>query len=327
MPLAPVYEGLGASENIANADYHLKKLTIFIQCYNRPTLAKLAIESILRQTNTDFRLVISDNSSNDEMYRLVQAESPALEYRRRVPPLPALDHFNKSASEADTELFCLFHDDDLMEPGYVEAMLDTISQFPNAVAYACNAVTMDDDVIRKGSFFESGDRHVVLDSPRALAGRYFSRYPNGYAPFPCYIYRSSVVKQIPLNPQTGGKYSDVAWLLEIAKHGPIVWDSRELIRYRMHTANDSNIESLGDRLKLLGFLKLNESFVGRSVIDDYRFGLYKRLRRNSSAANQAYSRHRKFMERFLLAYRLKRFFRLDTYAYLNYKLAKFFRRK
>lgn len=300
----------------------MTKLTIFIQCYNRPVYAQRAIESVLHQTNQDFRLVISDNSSDDELYRLVQSEFPTLECRRRVPSLPALDHFNKSISEADTDFFCLFHDDDLMEPEYVDAMLKTIELHPHAVAYACNAVTIDEEVVRKGSFFESGDKHVIINNPRALAGRYFSKYPNGFAPFPAYIYRSSIVKKIPLNPQTGGKYSDVSWLLEISKNGPIVWNSQQLIRYRMHTANDSNLESLSDRLKLLGFLKLNKSFVGQAAINDYRFGLYKKLRKSSLMTHDINFRHKTFFEHYLLMYRLKRFFRPETYAYLYFRLGK-----
>ena len=300
----------------------MAKLTISIQCYNRPALAKLAIKSVLRQTNRDFRLIISDNSTNDELFRLVQTEFPTLEYRRRVPSLPALDHFNVSISEADTDFVCLFHDDDLMEPEYVSDMLKTIELHPQAVAYACNAVTIDGDFVRKGSFFESGDNHVIIETPRAMAGRYFSRYPNGFAPFPAYIYRSSVVKKIPIDPDTGGKYSDVTWLLEISKKGPIVWNSRELMRYRMHTANDSNIESLSDRLKLLGFLKLNKSIVGQAVINDCRFGIYKNLRKRSLMSHDSCFRHKNFIEQYLMTYRLKRFFRPETYAYLYYKLGK-----
>ncbi|MDO8262978.1 MAG: glycosyltransferase [Gallionella sp.] len=303
----------------------MTKLTIFIQCYNRPAYAKSTIESVLNQTNKEFRLVISDNSSNDELYHLAQAEFPNIECRRRAPSLPALDHFNKSISEVDTDYFCLFHDDDLMEPEYVDAMLKTIELYPHAVAYACNAVTIDEEVVRKGSFFESGVKYVIIDNPRALASRYFSKYPNGFAPFPAYIYRSSVVKKIPLNPQTGGKYSDVSWLLEISKNGPIVWNSRELIRYRMHAANDSNLESLRDRLKLLGFLKLNKSFVGQAVINDCRFGIYKNLRKSSLISHGADFRHKSFIEHYLLQYRLKRFFRPETYAYFYYKLRKFVR--
>lgn len=300
----------------------MRKLTIFILCYNRPAYAKRTIESVLRQTNNEFDLVISDNSSNSEMSQLMLAEFPNLEYRRRVPTLSVADHFRKCISEATTDYFCLFHDDDLMEPNYVDAMLKTVELHPEAVAYACNAVTIDGEIERKGSFFESDDTHVIIDNPRALAGRYFSKYPNGFAPFPAYVYRSSVVKKIPLDPQTGGKYSDVSWLLEISKNGPIVWNSRKLMRYRMHTANDSNLESLRDRLKLLGFLKLNKSFVGQAVINDYRFGLYKNLRKRLLMSHDNNFRHRKFIEGYLLKYRLKRFFRPKTYAYVCYKLAK-----
>lgn len=301
----------------------MAKLTIFIQCYNRPAFARLAIKSVLSQTKKAFRLVISDNSTNDEMFRLVQTEFPSLEYRRRIPSLPALDHFNQSISEADTDFFCLFHDDDLMEPEYVDAMLNTIELHPQAVAYACNADTIDEDVVRKGGFFESDNKYLIVNGPRALAGRYFSRYPNGFAPFPAYIYRTSVVKKIPLDSQTGGKYSDVTWLLEISKKGPVVWNSRKLIRYRMHTANDSNLESLRDRLKLLGFLKLNKSFVGQTVVDDCRFGIYKNLRKKLLRSHGADFRHKDIIEHYLLQYRLKRFFRPETYAYFYYKLRKF----
>lgn len=299
----------------------MKKLTIFIQCYNRPALAKLAIESVLGQTNRAFRLVISDNSTTDELFRLVQTEFPTVEYRRRLPSLPALEHFNMSISEVDTDFVCLFHDDDIMEAEFAEVMLKTIAEHPQAVAYGCNAVTLDDDVVRKGSFFETDDEYVVVNGPRSLAGRYFSRHPNGFAPFPAYIYRSSVVREIPLN-RTGGKYSDVSWLLEISKHGPIVWNSRKLIRYRIHAANDSNAESLRDRLKLLGYLKLNRSSMGQAVIDDCRFGIYKNLRKISRTSKDSGLRHKRFIERYLLTYRLKRFLRRDTYAYLYYKLAR-----
>lgn len=302
----------------------LTKLTIFIQCHNRPAYARCAIESALRQTNQDFRLVISDNSSNDELCCLVHAEFPGLDYRRRAPTLPAIDHFNTSISEADTDFLCLFHDDDLMEPGYVDAMLETIELHPYAMAYSCNAKIINEEVVLKGGSFESRDPYVIIENPRALAGRYFSRFPNGFAPFPAYIYRSSVVKNIPLNPQTGGKYSDVTWLLEISKIGPIVWNSKKLIRYRIHATNDGGFESTRDRLRLLGYLKMNSSFVGQAIISDYRFFLYKKLYKTWLIDRKFPVKYAKIFNRYLLMYRLKRFFKSETYAYLYYKLGKLF---
>jgi len=303
----------------------LNKLTIFIHCHNRPAYARSTIESVLSQTNRDFHLVISDNSSNDEMRELIHAEFPDLDYRRRSSSLSALDHFNTNIAEADTEYICLFHDDDLMEPGYVDAMLNTIALFPRAVAYSCNAQIIDDEGLPRGTSFESGNAHLLIESPRALAGRYFSRFPNGIAPFPAYIYRSDIVKKTPMNHQTGGKYSDVAWLLEISKFGYIVWNSEKLIQYRMHATNDGGVESLRDRLKLLGFLKKNGSFVGAAIINDYRFFLYKKLYANGLVGRQFPAKYENIFYRYLLMYRFRRFFKLETYAYLFYKFGELFR--
>jgi hypothetical protein len=254
---------------------------------------------------------------------LVHAEFPGLDYRRRTSTLPAIDHFNTSISEADTDFLCLFHDDDLMEPGYVDAMLQTIELHPYAVAYSCNAkIINDEDALLEGSSFESGDSYVIIQNTCTLAGRYFSRFPNGIAPFPAYIYRSDIVKKTPINPQTGGKYSDVAWLLEISKYGSIVWNSEKLIRYRIHATNDGGFESVRDRLRLLGYLKTNSSFVGQGIIDDYRFFLYKKLYESCSLDRQFSARYKKLFNRYLLVYRFKRFFKSETYAYLYYKLGK-----
>jgi glycosyltransferase involved in cell wall biosynthesis len=304
----------------------LTTLTIFIQCHNRPAYARCAIESALRQTNHNFKLVVSDNSSNDELQDLVRAEFPAIDYRRRPSTLTSIQHFSTSIAETDTEFLCLFHDDDLLEPDYVDAMLKAIASHPDAVAYGCNANIMNQDGSAQGQCFESENQYIVIKNPRALAGRYFSRFPNGFAPFPAYIYRTSVIKEIPINPQAGGKYSDFTWLLEISKTGAIVWNGRKLIRYRLHATNDSGTESTRDRFRLLGYLKLNRASVGQNIINDYRFFLYKKLYKGVSIDRALPRPYLDIFKRYLQVYRVKRFARPETYAYLGHKLGKFFRK-
>lgn len=312
---------------MASTENSSAKLSVFILCHNRPDYAKCAIDSALHQTNRNFRLIISDNSSddNDQLNSLVKAEFPGLEIRRRVPSSTSPDHFIKCISEVDSEYFCLFHDDDLMEPGYIDAMLGTIERHPDAIAYSCNAEIIDENNSPKGESFDAGKSDVVIENPRILAGRYFSRFPNGIAPFPAYIFRSKVVRNIPINPHTGGKYSDVTWLLEISKHGLFVWNPQKLIRYRIHSANDGGFESVRDRLKLLGYFKANILYVGQSIIDDYRFFLYKKLGKAGATGQRLPNRIFRIIKQYLLLYRFKRFFKYQTYAYLYYKLGKKFR--
>ncbi|MGZ3238117.1 MAG: glycosyltransferase family 2 protein [Burkholderiaceae bacterium] len=300
------------------------KLTVTIHCHNRPAYAKRAIESALRQTNQDFRLVISDNSSNDELCDLVRAKFPGIDYRRRPSTLPAIDHFNLNIAESETDFICLFHDDDLMMPDFVDMMLKTIERYPHGVAYSCNAEIIDEEDKTTGQCFECSDPYVIIKNPRALAGRYFSRHPNGFAPFPAYIYRCSVVKNLPLNSQTAGKYSDFTWLIELSKIGTIVWNSQKLMQYRMHAANDGGIESSKGRFKLLGFLKKNKQVVGQAIINDYRFFLYKKFCKSGASDHQFSTRVITIFHRYLLMYRFKRFSRAETYSYICYKISKRF---
>ncbi len=306
---------------LSKGNLHIN-LTIFILCHNRTAFAKQTINSVLAQTNREFRLIISDNSTNEELSGAVRSEFPALELRRRVPSLSSADHFNQCISEVETDYFCLFHDDDLMKPDFVDSMLGTIKLYPMAVAYSCNAVIIDEANKPQRTSFESDAATLIIEGPHSLAGRYFSRFPNGIAPFPAYIYRSEVIKGIPINPQAGGKYSDVTWLLDISRRGSIVWNAKTLIQYRMHSTNDGGIESTRDRLRLLGYLKANVASVGQDIIDDYRFFLYKKLRNNGSSDRKVSSRSAGICRRYLLQYRLRRFFQLKTYAYLYYKSAK-----
>jgi glycosyltransferase involved in cell wall biosynthesis len=299
-------------------------LTVVIHCHNRPDYAKSAIESALRQTNQDFRLVISDNSSNDELCDLVRTEFPGIDYRRRPSTLPAIDHFNLNIAESETDFICLFHDDDLMTPDFVGVMLKTIVTHPDAVAYSCNAEIINEEDKPTGQCFEWCDPYVIIQNPRTLAGRYFSRHPNGFAPFPAYIYRRSVVKNLPLDSQIAGKYSDFTWLIELSKIGKIVWNSQKLMQYRIHANNDGGIESSKGRFKLLGFLKKNKRAVGQAIINDYRFFLYKKFCRSGASDHQFSTRVINIFRRYLLMYRFRRFFRAETYSYIFYKIGKRF---
>jgi hypothetical protein len=251
---------------------------------------------------------------------MIESDFPELVLRRRVPSLPALDHINLCIAEADTEFLCLFHDDDVMESTYVGSMLRTIERYPHAVAYGCNAAVVNTLGDYKHCSFESNLEYVVLNSPRELARRYFSRFPNGFAPFPSYIYRSVIAKQHNLDARNAGKYSDVAWLLEIAMHGEIVWNSGNLIRYRIHPFNDGGFESATGRLRMLGFLKCKATVLGKSIVDDYRFFLYKKLISGQIQPRYRSERTTQLLKQYLGKYRLMRFFRAETYSYFIYKL-------
>ena len=288
-------------------------LAIYILCHNRPEDALRAIRSVLAQSDNDFTLTLSDNSSNDEVQNMVQAEFPDLHYVRRVPMLSALEHFNRCITESDGAYFCLFHDDDLMGVDFVKEVKLAIASYPQAIAIGCNAHIETQGSLQPGTSFRSSSRYEYIRSARDLASRYFARYQSGIAPFPGYVYQKMGVGTIRFHSDEG-KYSDVAWLLRLREQGPMVWISRPLITYRLHGENDGLTESRRDRLRFLAFLKKHRSNLGENLLKDYRCSfVYKPIAK--SPLNTSKTRL-KIAQRFLRHYRFTRHTRLDTYMAL-----------
>ncbi|HEY1775113.1 MAG TPA: glycosyltransferase family 2 protein [Solirubrobacteraceae bacterium] len=106
------------------------RLTALIPTYNRAATLPRAIDSVLAQSFTDFRLLISDNASSDETQAICEryaAADPRVTYHRQAENLGPIGNFNSLFGSADTELLVMLADDDWFDLDYFEsaiAMLD-----------------------------------------------------------------------------------------------------------------------------------------------------------------------------------------------------------
>jgi GT2 family glycosyltransferase len=289
-------------------------LGIFILCHNRPEETRLAIRSVLDQSDQNFTLTVSDNSSNDEVESMVKADFPSVHYVRRVPMVPAMQHFNRCIDDVTSDYFCLFHDDDLMGPTFVQEMRKAARAFPQVIALGCNAVIEVFGKPQAAPSFLARKEHAFIRSARDLAARYFSRSQSGIAPFPGYVYNTRLVGDLRFLTD-GGKYADVTWLLELARRATMVWIRQPLMTYRMHASNDGNTESRRDRLRFLAYLKRNRSWLGEGILQDYRCSfVYKTLLKEAGTTTVV--RRRAVAQKFLSSYRWARYARAATYQAL-----------
>lgn len=288
----------------------MSSLSIFILCHNRPDDARRAILSALTQTDRDYQLIISDNSTDDRVESLIRQEFASLNYVRRLPQISALEHFNRCIEEATDSHVCLFHDDDLLAPDFVKQVKSTIEHYPDAIAIGCNAHIEVSGKLQPKLSFLSRHTHEVITSPGHLARRYFSRHQSGIAPFPGYVYqrqRLGITRFVP----SEGKYSDVTWLLRLAELGQFVWIRHPLMTYRIHGSNDGLQESRRDRLRFLAYLKQQRSSLGDGLLDDYRCSfIYKPI---VHGPQTDHIRRWNLAIRFLHVYGWRRYLRLDTY--------------
>ncbi len=250
-------------------------LDIYLLCYNRPEFAKAAIRSILNQHARGFQLIVSDNSSDDRVARMVQADFPEVTIKHRGF-VPVQRHINTCIAEARSDYFCLFHDDDLMAPDFVSEMRLASERFADAVAIGANAWVLNLDKGTRLDSISSFGKYQDITSAMDLFRRYFGRYQTGIAPFPSYIYRTAVAGKERF-PEAGGKYADVSWLLRLASLGRVVWVNKPLMDYHIHGGNDGLQESRRDRLNFLGLIKRSPCYVNSTGLSDYRYLIYKKI--------------------------------------------------
>lgn len=299
-------------------------LTIVMMTHNRPTLAFAALESILNQSNDNYQITISDNSSNSDFQELVHstlernANLRKINYIKRTQVYSAIEHWNVCLSEISTEYFCLFHDDDLMLNNFVDNFWVAQKKFPNAVAIGCNAILRQNGEPDKPSFW-SKNNYITSITAKDLFAKYFSRHQMGVAPFPSYIYKTSLLNGAFFDFSKGGKYCDVTWLLELAQKAEVVWVNKLMMIYHMHAENYGITESRLDRLTFLAYIKKNRNTYGSGLLSDYRFLIYKKILPSIRSLNMYHERVdllRFFMQR----YRLLRCFRLDHWLQLLKKI-------
>ena len=247
-------------------------IEIFILCRNRPILAKKCIESVQLQVKKNYKIVISDNSTDNRVQDLCEKYFTSLEYRKR-DNIPMMHHFEICIKEAKENYYCLFHDDDLMLPFFTYFIDIAISKFPESIAFGVNSYVLNRDNTLNHKFFFDYKKYTNISDPDELSFRYFSKHSNGFAAFPGYVYCRARTEIISF-PTINGINADFIWLAKLIKEGPILLINKSLMIYRYHESNVSNIEVFKDRMSLLAYIKNNLS---EKSIFMYRFFIVRTL--------------------------------------------------
>ena len=121
-------------------------LTVAIPFYKGQAYLRRAIESVLRQTSPDWRLVVCDDGPEPGTADLVASfGDPRVRYLKNERNLGMAGNWNRCLDAADTDLVNLLHNDDELLPDYVGEMLRAGCAFPDAAAFFCRAKVIDAD--------------------------------------------------------------------------------------------------------------------------------------------------------------------------------------
>lgn len=106
--------------------YHqtLPLVSVLIPAYNRPKLLKEAIESAIKQSYPNIEIIVSDDSTNDDVNEMLKPylkKYANIKYYRNIPSL-GVENFDHIFELAKGEYINFLMDDDLFHPFKIEKM-------------------------------------------------------------------------------------------------------------------------------------------------------------------------------------------------------------
>jgi glycosyltransferase involved in cell wall biosynthesis len=100
-------------------------VTIAIPTYNRADGPLTAtIESALRQNYENLEIIVSDNCSSDNTSEVLKSYGDKIRYLSQEINLGANGNYNALLKAANGAYFLLLHDDDLIDPDFVQTCMD-----------------------------------------------------------------------------------------------------------------------------------------------------------------------------------------------------------
>lgn len=232
-------------------------IDIIISTYNRADYLRGAILSVLAQTSDKFNLYVLDNCSTDHTRQVAEFfRSSGVHYIRNEKNLGMVGNWNRALGIGDSKYVQIFHDDDILEPNFVENVLVLASQ-DNSCAFIHTAANIID---------EQG-RLLKVQTER------YSRVTKGDTVFNDYlsvgvkiICPSVVINRalIPDSIRFSEEYpftADMHFWIRISAYGNIGYVSEPSIKYRTHGGSvtarhvDAIERKIEERFRYRDFLK------------------------------------------------------------------------
>jgi glycosyltransferase involved in cell wall biosynthesis len=214
-------------------------ITVCILSYNRATYLREAIISVLGQSDVPNRIVIFDNGSKGDVQKTVdEFTTQGVQFQGSSVTNSPIWNFKRAVAYAQTQYVFVMHDDDRINPDFLEKQVSFLENNPDIGAVTCNGFIIDEAGKRNGRYVRAEFVNAPPETYKCsvdVAIRYAS---DGCIPFSPTVYRSTLVKQVDFREEYG-KFCDAVFFCDMADMGVIAFRSDVLYECRVHSGQDS----------------------------------------------------------------------------------------
>ena len=244
-----------------NQSVNLPLVSICIPTYNSERYIEKMLISIVAQTYPNLEVIISDNCSTDNTYNILQYYSnrPRWTIRRNEVNIGALNNMSALVELAEGKYTAIYHADDIYEPNIVARGVSILENEPTVSLVSTMGYLIDsEDKILKEFELPDRFRGEKLISFDSVFAEILSQRPY-FLITPSILTRTTFYKQ---NSRFEDRYkssADYGKWFEILKKGDLVILNENLIKYRTHEQQGSQLE-IKENLKIPDCINLYKDY-------------------------------------------------------------------
>ncbi|TAP45605.1 glycosyltransferase family 2 protein [Arthrobacter sp. S39] len=232
-------------------------IDVMLPYYGDVAMMKAAVESVLAQNDTDFKLTIVDDGYPDESlpvyFEALVAGDRRVHYLRNEVNLGANGNYRKCLGLIEHEFTVIMGADDIMLPNYIETIRKAFSNADVDIVQPGVDVIDEDGVV----YSPLGDkvknvlrkRIVGHSTDAVLAGEPVAKslITGDWLYFPSVAWRSEAIKKHSFREQYN-VVQDLGLAMDIIMDGGKMMVSNSIcFQYRRHRESDSSIQALDGR--------------------------------------------------------------------------------
>ena len=219
-------------------------VTACVPAYNASDFILETLDSLCAQTCSDLEILISVDYSADDTARLCERlarADPRIRILVQRSRLGWLENVNHLLREAGGDYVFIAAHDDVLQPGYVAALVSGLQSNP-AAALAFSDLVIVDGERRTVKRYRAGG----LRSPTLRAMAMLFQVKGWWVPYRGLLRREALERCGSLKPSRAGEFSaDWPWLLRLSLWGPLIRVPGTLCEKRLRPGSLSKSWSFG----------------------------------------------------------------------------------
>ena len=229
-------------------------IDIALPFYGDVDFMKQTVASVLKQTDSNWRLVVVDDGYPDDSLPkwFSDLNDTRIIYLRNESNLGANGNFQKCLGLLSAEFCVVMGADDVLESDFVAVIRDTMKKYPDVsmihprvsvIDESSNQISTRSDQIK--SKIRDSHTSATLLSGEPLAS---SLMKGNWMYFPSITWRTKTIQEIGFRPGFN-VCQDLGLAMDLIMHGgKMVLIEDEIFKYRRHTGSDSSIKAInGER--------------------------------------------------------------------------------